>query len=158
MLREEFSRLIYLYQQAAEGDMAATKQIFEKSIQFVQDLQQQLKVGDEEDRKAAMRMMNELYQHMKNATKLLCEKSGQTEEQLMQSSENPRNFTPEGWKQLQESRKKLAESGQELIKLIHDRPELKKARATPEAMIAKEEIAKKGLKKKGSKKSDWMRS
>ncbi len=158
MLREEFSRLIYLYQQAAEGKGASVQEVFQKSIEFIEDLKKQLKEGDEEDRKAALRMMNELYQHMRNHTKIMCEKAGMTEEQLMAKSENPKNFSPEMWNEMQESKNRLAKAGQDLVQLIQFRPEPKGALPSPAAMISKDSAARKGPRKKGTKKSDWMRS
>lgn len=160
MLQEEFSRLIYMYQEAAEGKGSSVEELFRKSLEFISHLKQQLVTGDEEDKQAALRMMHELYEHMKRHTKFMCEKAGISEEQLMARSENPANFTPEQWKKMQESKKELAHAGEDLIKLLQSsKPEGGKGKAeTPESLMSKKPSRKKESKKKTTKKSNWMRS
>ncbi len=160
MLQEEFARLIYMYQQAAEGKEGSVKELFQKSLQFIEDLKQQLINGDEEDKKAAIRMMSELYQHMRNHTKSMSERSGVSEEEMAANAENPANFTPEQWQSMQESRQKLAQSGQELVKLLRPKesPSGEENSISPESLMSKPTPDKKEPKKKKSKRSDWMRS
>lgn len=148
MLQEEFSRLIYLYQQASEGKNIPVEEIFYKSLEFIENLKEQIKNGDEEDRQAAIRMMNELYAYMKEHTKRMCEREGISEEQLIANSENPANFSPEQWTKMQETRQKLAQSGQQLVQLIQKHPQSQ--RPNPHD--------KKEPKKRKGKKSQWLRS
>lgn len=150
LIQEEFSRLIYLYQQAAEGKNVTVQDVFQKSLEFIEHLKEVIRKGDEEDRKAAIRMMNELFEHMQNHTKILCEKTGVTEEELMAKSEDPANFTPEQWRMMQEDKAKLAQSGKQLAEL------LQKPGAQTKADIPSPE--KKEKKAKKPKKSHWMRS
>ena len=160
MIQEEFSRLIYMYQEAAEGKGTSVQEIFQKSLDFIEQLKKQLLTGDEEDKKAAVRMMKELYEYMKNHTKIMCEKAGISEEQLIADSENPANFTPEQWQKMQESKKELAKAGEDLVKLLQVQkaavPEEKAP--SPEKMMSKTSSEKKDHKKKKAKKSQWMRS
>jgi hypothetical protein len=93
-------------------------------------------------------MMAEMYKQMIAETKKITERSGLSEEQLMSYAENPSNFTPEQWKQIQESRQKISEAGQDLSKVIQELSKGGPIASPP----AKEE--KKGKK---SKKSQWMR-
>jgi hypothetical protein len=150
MLQEEFSRLIYLFQQATEGKNIPVEEVFHKSLEFIEHLKEQIRTGDEEDKKAAIRMMNELYKYMKNHTKMVCEKAGITEEQLLASSENPANFTPEQWARMQETKEQLTQSGRQIIQLIQ------KDKSAPEEQPPSAE--KKEQKKRKGKKSQWMRS
>ena len=135
MLQEEFARLIYMYQQAAEGKEGSVKELFQKSLQFIEDLKQQLITGDEEDKQAAVRMMSELYQHMRNHTKSMCEKTGVTEEEMAANAENPANFTPEQWQSMQESKLKLAQSGQELVNCF-DQKKRQQEKRRPKARVS----------------------
>ncbi|MBS0605018.1 MAG: hypothetical protein JSS60_08320 [Verrucomicrobia bacterium] len=159
LLQEEFSRLIYLYQQAAEGKLASVDEVFEKSLEFVEHLKEMIKNGDAEDRKAAIRMMNELYSHMKNHTKTICNKTGQTEEQLMASSENPANFSPEQWQKMQAAKQQLGKSGQELVRLVQEVEPKKEVPPSGPASVRPPESPKKKIPKGlNPKKSDWKRS
>ncbi len=147
MLQEEFSRLIFMYNQAAEGKGTTVQEIFQKSLEFIEHLKEVLIKGDEEDKKAALRMMKELYGHMQEHTKIMSQRSGLSEEKLIADSENPANFTPEQWRNMQESRMELAKAGEDLVKLLHTQE-----KPSPESIKPKAE------KKKGPKKSKWMRS
>lgn len=160
MIREEFSRLIFMYQQAAEGKGGDVQDIFQKSLDFIELLKQMLIHGDQEDKMAAIRMMKELHQHMRDHTKIMCKKSGITEEELMANAENPANFTPEQWKKMQESKEKLAKEGEDLIKILHAEKSANEEEKlqSPESLISKESHKKKDPKIKKTKKSDWMRS
>ncbi len=121
MLQEEFSRLIFMYQEAAEGKGTSVQDIFQKSLDFIQHLKKEVAEGNEEDRQAAVKMMNELYQHMKNHTKTMCDRAGITEEEFIANAENPSNFTPEQWRAMQASREDLAHAGQDLVKLLREK-------------------------------------
>jgi hypothetical protein len=147
MIQEEFSRLVSLFEQAVQGKNVSVDDVFYKSLEFVELLKEQIKNGDEEDRKAAIRMMNELYEHMKNHTQMICKREGITEEQLIQRSENPANFSPEQWKRMQDSKQKLAQSGQQLAQLIKTHE--------PDAPPSTE---KKEPKRRKGKKSQWIKS
>lgn len=157
MVQEEFSRLIYLYQQAAEGKGASVQEIFQKSLEFIERLKELLVTGDEEDRLAASRMMKELAKHMTAHMKIMSERAGISEEQMLANSENPANFTPEQWKKMQESKKKLAAAGKELVNILAEKTPSKKG-ATDTESVSTKASEKKAHKKKSIKKSHWMRS
>lgn len=156
MFREEFSRLIFMYQQAAEGKGGDIQEIFQKSLDFIELLKQMIVTGDQEDKMAAARMMKELHEHMKEHLKIMCKKSGVSEEQLIAHAENPANFTPDQWKKIQASKELLAQEGEKLVKLIHTQKSEKLE--SPETLHSKEPHKKKSVKIKRTKRSDWLRS
>lgn len=146
MLKDEFQRLIRIFQDGAEGKPVNLAEVFSQSIEFFQHLKGQIEKGTPEERKEAMQMMAELYNQMMAETKKITERSGVSEEQLLSFAENPNNFSPEQWKQIQESKQKIAQAGQELSKVMQQ--------------LAKGETPTKSDDKKGKKpkKSQWMRS
>ncbi len=148
MLKDEFNRLIKLFQEGAEGKQINLEEVFGQSLEFFQHLKAQMETGNPEEKKEAMTMMAEMYKQMIAETKKITERSGLSEEQLMSYAENPSNFTPEQWKQIQESRQKISEAGQDLSKVIQELSKGGPIASPP----AKEE--KKGKK---SKKSQWLR-
>lgn len=150
LIKEEFTRLIALYKQAVDDQNVSVKDLFHRSMEFIEHLKEVIQTGDEEDRKAAIQMMNELFLQMKNHTQTLCERTGITEEELTARSENPDNFTPEQWRMMQEDKAKMTQSGKQLAELMHDHPPGAKAKAPPEK--------KKEHKGRKIKKSHWMRS
>ena len=92
MIQEEFSRLIYMYQEAAEGKGTSVQEIFQKSLDFIEQLKKQLLTGDEEDKKAAVRMVKELYEYMKNHTKIMCERGWSQRRAAHRQFGKPRQF------------------------------------------------------------------
>ena len=105
----------------------------------------ELKEEDPQRRQEAMAMLMEIYQHMIKDTKIICETSGMTEEQLVAFAENPINFSSEQWTSIQESRKKIFHAGEDLAKALEQlsNPQIEKKPHDPSKKI---------------KKSDWMRS
>ena len=151
MIQEEFSRLIDMYQLAAEGKGGNIDELFQKSLEFIEHLKQQIATGDEEDRQAAFRMMHELYDCMQEQAKALAKSMGVTDEQLKANLENPANFTPEQWKKMQESNQRLTKAGEGLLEALQ--PKDPSAPAVPPPPPEK-----KAPKVKKPKKSNWMRS
>lgn len=140
--------MIALYERASEGTGTSVQEIFRKSLQFIEHLKKQLLAGTTEEKEEAIRMMRELHERMKNHTKMVCENSGISEEQLIADAENPSNFTPEQWRKMQDSRKKLADAGKDLIQLLK----------VQKAAIEERKKLPSQKKRKKPKKSHWIRS
>jgi len=147
MLKDEYNQLIKLFHDGAEGKTINLDEVFAQSLTFFNHLKAQVEKGSPEEKKEAVSMMSEMYNQMIAETKKITERSGVPEDQLLAYAENPSNFTPEQWQQIQQSKQKIAEAGKDLMKAFQN---LAKG-ASPSA----ETEEKKGKK---SKKSQWMRS
>lgn len=158
MIQDEFSRLIFMYQEASQGKMISVEDIFKRTLDFIEHLKEVLVTGDEEDKQAAVRMISELYNCMQELTQTLSRRSGMSEEQLLATAENRANYTPEQWKNIQESKQRMASAGQGLAELLKPEEEASTKPETPATLMSKSRPAKKGFKGKRAKKSDWMRS
>lgn len=145
-LQEECQQLSDLFHRAAEGQSIDLQQVFARSLHFFERLKVELHAEDAHRRQQAMSMLMEIYQHMVKDTKLICENSGMTEEQLISFAENPINFSPEQWLSIQESREKIFQAGQELAKTLEQL-------STSQITSKKPHDSNKKIKK-----SDWMRS
>lgn len=156
MLKDEFSRLMSLFADGAEGKPIDLEQVFSESLLFFEHLNEQLKNGSAEEKAEALKMMNEMYAEMIKETKKICEKTGMTEDQLSNFSESPDNFSADQWKGIQEAKEKLGKMGETLAKSLSSlalpKPEESKG-PFPET-----ESHKKHTPHKKSKKSNWMRS
>jgi hypothetical protein len=152
MLKDEYNRLIQLFRDGAEGKPINLAEVFSQSLEFFQHLKEQMQEGGPEEKKEAMAMMTELYQQMMTETRKITEKSGLTEEQLMAYAENPANFSADQWRQIQDSKQKIAQAGQDLSKVVQH---LTQGAPPPGKEGDKDHKDHKG--KKG-KKSQWMRS
>jgi hypothetical protein len=148
MLKDEYNRLIKLFHDGGDGKSINLDEVFSQSIEFFQHLKNQIEKGTDEEKKEAMTMMADMYNQMMAETKKITERSGFSEEQLLAYAENPSNFTPEQWRQIEESKQKISEAGTDLSKALQEL-----TKGAPPSPGAKDE--KKGKK---SKKSQWMRS
>lgn len=145
-LKEECQQLSDLFHRAAEGQSIDLQQVFAKALHFFERLKVELHAEDPTRRQEAMTMLMEIYQHMMKDTKLICENSGMTEDQLISFAENPTNFSPEQWTSIQESREKIFHAGQELAKTLEQL-------SSPQIESKKPHDPNKKIKK-----SDWLRS
>ena len=152
MLRDEFDRLVKLFEEGVEGKPINLNDIFSQSLQFFEHLKVQIASGTSDEKKEAMEMMTQLYTHMMEETKKISERSGLSEEQLIAYADNPANFTPDQWRAIQESKDKISRAGSDLAKVIYEQGPLK-------APVEQGKDTKKppgGGKK--HKRSQWMRS
>jgi hypothetical protein len=156
MLKDEFSRLLALFADGAEGKPVNLQQIFAESLVFFEHLNEQIKNGTPEEKKEALRMMNEMYAEMIKETKKICDKTGLTEEQLNAFSENPNNFSQEQWKGIQEAKEKIVQVGKTIGQSLSS-VEIPNATKDKGPFPEPAEKEKKTPTKK-SKKSQWMRS
>lgn len=157
MLKDEFSRLMSLFADGAEGKPISLEQVFHESQVFFEHLNDRLKNGTPEEKKDALRMMNEMYAEMIKETKKICEKTGLSEDQLSAFSENPSNFSQEQWKGIQEAKEKMSQIGRVLAQSISSLDMPKPADNSKGPFPEPESPKKKPPPKKG-KKSQWMRS
>jgi hypothetical protein len=149
MLKDEYDRLLKLFHEGGEGKSINLGDVFSQSLEFFQHLKAQIENGTPEEKKEAMAMMSEMYKQLMQETQQITQRSGLSEDQLVAFADNPSNFTPEQWAQIQESKQKIFEAGQDLTHVIQ---ELSKAPPSSK----KDE--KKGGPGKKSKKSGWMKS
>ena len=151
MLKDEYQRLIKLFHDGGDGKSINLDDVFSQSVEFLQHLKNQIEKGTPEEKKEAMAMMADMYNQMMAETKKITERSGVSEEQLLAYAENPANFTPEQWRQIEESKRKISEAGVDLSQALQ---ELTKS-IPPSSKEKASEDEKKGKK---SKKSQWMRT
>jgi len=145
MLKDEFDRLLTLFNEAAEGKTVNLEEVFKECLVFFEHIKEQITTGSAEDKQVALKMMGELYHQMIIVSKQISERSGMSEEQLMAYAENPANFSPAQWNSIQASREKIAKVGQDLAKTVEN------------SHTGRGEPKKRSSEIKG-KKSKWMRS
>lgn len=150
MLKDEYQRLIKLFHDGGDGKSINLDEVFSQSVEFFQHLKDQIEKGNPEEKKEAMAMMADMYNQMMAETKKITERSGFSEEQLLAYADNPANFTPEQWRQIEESKRKISEAGSDLTKALQE--------VTKGAPVSKEKAPEEEKKGKKSKKSQWMRS
>ncbi len=146
MLKDEFDKLMEHFNKGAEGKKVDMNEILAQSVAFFEQLQKELKEASPEDRDIIFQMMNQMHEKIHAESTRICEQTGMSEEQLLAFSENPKNFTPDQWIQIQSTKKKMMQTGRVIGKSLKTKEE---GEAPPSP------------KKKGRrppKKSQWLRS
>ena len=149
-MKEEFDRLMSLFHDTADGKKQSLEEVFSQSLEFLTHLQELIATGSGEDKREAVKMMQEMYAQMMIESKRITERSGLTEEQLVAFAENPDNFTPEQWKEIQSSKSKIALAGQGIANAVSG---TEKKGVNPSSSGGL-----KPPKSKTANKSQWMRS
>jgi hypothetical protein len=113
-IRDEFTKLMEEFSQGASGGQVDLKSIFKRSVEFFEHLKELIKSGTPEEKKEALQVMTEMYQQMQAETEKICQKTGMSPEQLNAFASDPKNFSPEQYKEVQEAKDELTRVGQDL--------------------------------------------
>ena len=159
MLRDEFDRIIELFAQSAEGKPVQLEELFGQCTQFFDQLKQVLREGSSEEKQEALKLMGEMHTKMMGEIKKVSEKTGLTEEQLMAVAENPRNFSQEQWRSIQEAKGKISEAGSDLVQILR-KGETGSAPSSAPAALPKKASGVPLKKKEGpkSQKKGWLKT
>lgn len=145
MLRDHFEKLLQVFVKGAQGKELDLTTLLKETTAFFEEAQKELKSASPEEQKVIFAMMDEMYKKLQEESDRISEKTGMTEEQLMAFSENPRNYTPDQWREIQNTKKKMMQMGRVVGKILK-----------PDEEEDKEELKKKVVRK--LKRSDWKKS
>lgn len=150
MIKEQFEKLMQLIEESTEQKQVNLEPILMQAVQFFEELRKAYAEANDQDRKEITEMMQSLYQKLQSVTKVVAEKAGMSEEELYTYSENPSYFSPEQWRMVQDTKKKLFESVRQFSGQI-EREKSKKSQRS-QAKIDKPKPPKK------TKKSGWLKT
>ncbi len=150
MIKDRFEKLMELIEESKDLQQVNLDPILMQAVQFFEELRQAYALANDHDRKELVLMMQSLYQKLQTVTKKVAEKAGMSEEELYTYSENPSNFSPDQWRMVQETKKKLFESVRQFSSQI-DKEKSKKSQRTPSKSV-------KSVSPKNVKKSGWLKS
>jgi hypothetical protein len=147
-MEENYKRLLDLLSQDAISKSANLDEVVREAYQFFEGVKQVFQTGTPEEKQEMIRLMREVYTKLATQSQKITDKTGMSEEELLNFSENPNNFSPEQWRLMQEVKKKMSESGRQISTIIRGKPS-----KTPG-----EHKAPKGKKPRKPHKDQWMRS
>jgi hypothetical protein len=160
MIKDEFNRLMALFHEGAEGKKINLHELFAEALAFFEHLKQEIKHGTPEERKEALQMMAAMHNEIKEESKKIIKTSGLSEEQLLTFAENPSNFTPEQWKDFQESKTQIHQAGMELVNEVKQvmQRSVQQEHKQHSVQEIKEPEGKKPKKPGKGGKTGWMRT
>ncbi|NNM44190.1 MAG: hypothetical protein HKM07_07595 [Chlamydiae bacterium] len=148
MLKDHFEKLLQIFVKGREEKDLDLSALLKETSAFFEEAQKELKTASPDDQKIIFAMIDEMYEKLQSESKRISEKTGMTEEQLMAFSENPKNYSPDQWRDIQNTKKKMMQMGRVVGKILKP--------STPKEGSEKPLESKKIVRK--VKRSDWKRS
>ena len=115
---DEFDRIMEFFSLPPKEKEAHLQTVFEDSVEYFERFKHILLHGTPEEKQKAMERVAILKRKIEEETKQICEKTGLTEEQLSQYSNNSKNFTDEQWHAIESAKEKLEEGVSEVKKMV----------------------------------------
>ena len=115
---DEFDRIMEFFNLPPKEKEAHLQNVFEDSVEYFERFKHILLNGTPEEKKIAMERVAILKRKIEEETKQICEKTGLSEEQLSQYSNNSKNFTDEQWHAIESAKEKLEEGVSEVKKMV----------------------------------------
>ena len=162
MLDDDFKRMMDYFHQTVEGKPLNLEELCNESMQFFEKVRHAVEHGTEKEKGDAAQLMSEMYKKLVVECKQLTEKTGMSEEQIMNFSENPHNFSQEQWQILQETRQNMTRTGEALAASLQKNapqpPPGQTRGSTPSSRPASPSEGEEKKKVHRPKRSHWMRS
>lgn len=111
-MKERYEKLFELIGRANDTKAFDLEEVLKEAVVLFDSLRKEYPKASKEEKQELIEMMNRLYKHLQEMSKKVGEKTGLSEEEISNYSENPNNFSPEQWRTIQESKEKLTGSVQ----------------------------------------------
>jgi hypothetical protein len=151
MLDDRIQKLMAFFRSIEEGKAVNLNEVVREYLSFFEELKERLQTATPEEKRQLFFLMNEMYTKMLAQSQRLAQRSGLSEEQLLQISENPNNFSQEQWDLLQDTKKNLSSLTKDISKNLSGPKKVEEQKASS----PKE---KEGPKKPRRGRSGWMKS
>ena len=109
-MENEFDKIMEFFNLPPEEKDNRLQEVFEDALAYFERFRSVMIHGSPEEKKEALEKVMQLKTKIEEETKRVCEKTGLTPDQLMAYSNDPKNFSSEQWKTIQETKKKLSDS------------------------------------------------
>lgn len=123
-LQEQFNELMDQFSKGAEGQAVDMPTVFSKCIGLFDAIKLVLATGAPEEKKNALKLMTEMYTALNSKTQAICEKTGLTPDQLTAFTEDSKNFSPQQWELMQDTKNKLKTAGEEVAAAVMESTDL----------------------------------
>jgi len=147
---DEYERIMGFFNLSPEEKEEKLHEVFEDSVEYFERFKHIMVTGTPEEKKQAVERVMNLKKRIEEETKTICERTGMSEEQLSQFSNDPKNFSSDQWESIRSAKSKL-EQGVGEIKQVVD----PKAAAEPKPSAQSDG---KAPKKKRKKPKNWIQS
>ncbi len=152
-MEDEFERIMAFFDLPAEEKEGRLQEVFEDSVEYFERFKYMMLNGSKEEKKEAVKKVMMLKKKIEEETHRVCEKTGMTPEQLVEFSNNPKNFSDDQWDAIEGAKKRLEQGVGEIKEAVKTK---KEGRTSVQEGVAPEEGKKTKKKKKPPK--NWIQS
>lgn len=114
MFKEKYQRLLDLIAQSQENQSFSLEEVLGEAVLFFEELRKTYPSASKEAREEMIEMMGTLHARLQEVSKSASQAMGMTEEEFQAYGDNPSHFTPEQWRMVQETRRRLYDSARKL--------------------------------------------
>lgn len=146
MLEDRVQKLVSFFQNIEQGKKVNLNEVVKEYLLFFEELKERLQSATPEEKRQLFLIMNDIYAKMLAESQKLAQRSGLSEEQLLQLAENPNNFSQEQWELLQNTKKSLTETSRDITKTL-----VSSKKPEPKSSVSNNKKPRKG-------RSNWLKS
>jgi hypothetical protein len=133
MIEEEYKRLLKMLDEGMDPKGPSLEDILRETVIFFEALRKEFPSASLEEREKMVYMMTNLHMKLKEISKKAAEEAGMSEEELASFGEDPSNFTPEQWQEIQATRRKLYDSARRFSSSMSKGSEEEKPQKAPKS-------------------------
>ncbi|NGX38524.1 MAG: hypothetical protein K1000chlam2_01698 [Chlamydiae bacterium] len=150
MFKDEYKHLLELIEKTSDPQAVSLEEILKEAVLFFETLRKEFPKAPKEEREEMIQMMTHLHAKLQETTKATAEAAGMSEDELSAFSENPSNFTPEQWQEVQSTKRQLYDSARKFSSTLEE-----KKQPTDDQKPKKKPVRSKARR---GKRKDWMKS
>lgn len=118
MIKEEFQELVTFFDRAANGELSNLQELYDRLIKFFDQVTECVKNGTEEDKAQVKKMLTALGDRIQMDSDRVCKNMEMNAETLLEFSDNPSNYSPDEWREIQKNREQISKKGKALMSLL----------------------------------------
>lgn len=116
--KEEYRKILQFLKRIHDKEPVDLKEMLKTYLQLFILIRDSIENGSDQQKEESLWILGEFYQLVMEESKKLKSTTGLSEQEILSVGSNPNFFTPEQWRAIEETRKKMNSMGMELTDLI----------------------------------------
>ena len=150
-MADEFERIMAFFDLGSEEKEKRLHEVFEDSLAYFERFKHVIETGEPEEKKKIIERIVTMRKRIEEETKRICEKTKMSEEELLQFSNDPKNFSESQWEMLENAKVNLDKGVEEARQAI--RKSASQSSKNEGGVVKKER-----RKRKRKKPKNWIQS
>lgn len=150
-MADEFERIMAFFDLGSEEKEKRLQEVFEDALAYFERFKHVIERGEPEEKKKIIERIVMMRKRIEEETKRICEKTKMSEEELLQFSNDPKNFSKPQWEMIENAKVDLDKGVEEARKAI-------RKSAAQSSKNEGEALKKERPKRKRKKPKNWIQS